>query len=62
MSTTIRLAIASVVVGALALGIQSLAWRMTGSVTLLADAMESTVNVATAIAALIATKCAFGRG
>jgi cation diffusion facilitator family transporter len=58
VSTTIRLAIASIFVGALVLGIKTLAWWLTGSVALLADALESTVNVATAIAALIAIRVA----
>jgi len=58
MSNTIRLAIASIFVGALVLGIKTLAWWLTGSVALLADAFESTVNVATAIAALIAIRIA----
>lgn len=54
MSTTIRLAIGSILVGVLVLGIKALAWWVTGSVALYSDALESTVNVATAIAALIA--------
>ncbi|MCG6559146.1 cation diffusion facilitator family transporter [Ruegeria sp. 1NDH52C] len=58
MSATIRIAIASIFVGALVLGIKTLAWWLTGSVALLADALESTVNVATAIAALIAIRIA----
>lgn len=40
------------------LGIKTLAWWLTGSVALLADALESTVNVATAIAAFIAIRIA----
>lgn len=58
MSTTVRLAIGSVFVGALVLGIKTLAWWLTGSVALFSDALESTVNVATAIAALIAIRIA----
>ncbi|MFC4669073.1 cation diffusion facilitator family transporter [Seohaeicola nanhaiensis] len=58
MSTTIRLAIGSVFVGILVLGIKFLAWWITGSVALYSDALESTVNVATAIAALIAIRIA----
>ena len=58
MSATIRLAMASILVGALVLGIKTVAWWLTGSVALLADALESTVNVATAIAALIAIRIA----
>lgn len=58
MSTTLRLAMASILVGAIVLAIKSLAWWLTGSVALLSDALESTVNVATAIAALIAIRIA----
>ncbi|GGB08659.1 cation diffusion facilitator family transporter [Allosediminivita pacifica] len=58
MSTPIRLAIGSIIIGALVLGIKTLAWWMTGSVALLSDALESTVNVATAVAALIAIRVA----
>lgn len=58
MSTTIRLAIGSVFVGALVLAIKTLAWWLTGSVALFSDALESTVNVATAIAAFIAIRIA----
>ena len=58
MSSTLRLAIASIFVGALVLAIKTLAWWLTGSVALLSDALESTVNVATAIAALIAIRVA----
>jgi cation diffusion facilitator family transporter len=52
--TTIKLAIGSIIVGFVVLGIKALAYWMTGSVALLSDALESTVNVATAFAALIA--------
>ncbi|SDC69957.1 cation diffusion facilitator family transporter [Ruegeria marina] len=58
MSATIRIAIASIVIGTLVLGIKMLAWWLTGSVALFADALESTVNVATAIAAFIAIRVA----
>ena len=58
MSATIRIAVASIFVGVLVLGIKTLAWGLTGSVALLADALESTVNVATAIAALVAIRVA----
>lgn len=54
MTRTTQIAIGSLIVGILVLGIKTLAWRMTGSVALLSDAMESIVNVATAIAALVA--------
>ncbi|OWX99794.1 MULTISPECIES: cation diffusion facilitator family transporter [unclassified Thioclava] len=58
MSTTIKLAIGSIVVGVIVLAIKTFAWWITGSVALFSDALESTVNVATAIAALIAIRVA----
>ena len=58
MSTTLRLAVGSILVGFAGLGLKLLAWQMTGSVALLSDALESLVNVATAIAALIAIRVA----
>ncbi len=58
MSTTVKLAIGSIVVGVIVLAIKTLAWWLTGSVALFSDALESTVNVATAIAALIAIRVA----
>lgn len=58
MSATFKLAIGSLIVGAVVLALKTLAWWMTGSVALLSDAMESTVNVATAIAALVAVRVA----
>ncbi|OJY36190.1 MAG: cation-efflux pump [Rhodobacterales bacterium 65-51] len=58
MNTTLKLAIGSVIVGAIVLAIKALAWWITGSVALYSDALESTVNVATAIAALIAIRVA----
>ena len=58
MTTPFRLAVGSIVVGAVVLAIKMLAWWLTGSVALYSDALESTVNVATAIAALIAIRVA----
>lgn len=52
MATAIRLALGSVAVGLVVLGVKALAWWLTGSVALFSDALESTVNVATALAAL----------
>ncbi len=52
--TTIKLAIGSIIVGFVVLGLKALAYWITGSVALLSDALESTVNVATAFAALLA--------
>lgn len=58
MSPQLRLAAGSIVVGFVVLGLKMLAWWMTGSVALLSDGLESLVNVATAIAALIAIRVA----
>ncbi len=58
LSITLKLAIGSLFIGVLVLGLKALAWWMTGSIALLSDALESTVNVATAIAALVAIKVA----
>lgn len=58
MSAALRLAIGSLVIGCLVLGLKALAWWMTGSVALLSDALESTVNLATAFAALVAIRVA----
>lgn len=52
--TTIKLAIGSISIGFAVLGLKVFAYWITGSVALLSDALESTVNVATAFAALIA--------
>lgn len=56
--STIKLAIGSIFVGFVVLGLKAFAYWMTGSVALLSDALESTVNVATAFAALIAIRIA----
>ncbi|WCR09979.1 cation transporter [Paracoccus stylophorae] len=58
MSSTLRIAVGSILVGLAVLALKLLAWWMTGSVALLSDALESTVNVATALAALIAIRVA----
>ena len=58
MSPTLLLAIGSIFIGFAVLGLKALAWWLTGSVALLSDALESTVNVATAIAALVAIRVA----
>jgi cation diffusion facilitator family transporter len=52
------LAIGSIAVGLLVLALKYLAWHLTGSVALLSDAIESIVNVATAIVALTAIRFA----
>jgi cation diffusion facilitator family transporter len=58
MNRTIKIAMGSIAIGIVVLGLKTLAWRLTGSVALLSDALESTVNVATALAALIAIRIA----
>ena len=54
MDRATKLAIGSVVVAIGVLGLKAVAWWVTGSVALLADALESIVNVAAAAAALAA--------
>jgi cation diffusion facilitator family transporter len=54
MTRVIRTAIGSVVIACLVLALKLGAWWLTGSVALLADALESVVNVAAASAALAA--------
>jgi cation diffusion facilitator family transporter len=56
MTKIIKLAIGSIVVGVTVLALKTLAYWMTGSIALYSDALESTVNVATAIAALVAVR------
>ncbi|HVL22135.1 MAG TPA: cation diffusion facilitator family transporter [Amaricoccus sp.] len=56
MSGTVRIAAGSILVGLVVLGIKFLAYAVTGSVALYSDALESFVNVATAIAALLAVR------
>ncbi|GLK62703.1 cation diffusion facilitator family transporter [Paracoccus kondratievae] len=58
MSATEKIALGSILTGIVVLALKALAWWMTGSVALLSDALESTVNVATAVAALIAIRIA----
>ncbi|MBI1173054.1 cation diffusion facilitator family transporter [bacterium] len=58
MRNVVKLGIGSIVLGLVVLGLKLLAWLMTGSVALLSDALESTVNVVTAIAALAAIRVA----
>lgn len=57
-SSTIRIAATSILMGVIVLGIKYLAYAVTGSVALYSDALESFVNVATAIAALFAVRLA----
>ncbi|MGL4974100.1 MAG: cation diffusion facilitator family transporter [Bosea sp. (in: a-proteobacteria)] len=51
-----RVALGSIGVGFAVLGLKLLAWRMTGSVALFSDAMESIVNVAASAAAYMAIR------
>lgn len=53
---TLAIAAASLIVGLVVLGLKFLAWYITGSIALYSDALESIVNVVTAIVALIAVK------
>ena len=52
MSITQKLALGSVAVSVAGLGVKFYAWSLTGSVALLSDALESIINVATALAAV----------
>ena len=52
-----RLLGASVVVAVITIGLKTLAWYITDSVGLLSDAMESLVNLASAIFALMMVHC-----
>lgn len=58
MTKTVKLGIGSIVLGLVVLGLKLLAWAMTGSVALLSDALESIVNLVTAVAALVAINVA----
>lgn len=56
MGGTVKLAAGSIVVGVVVLGIKYLAYAVTGSIALYSDALESLINVATAVAALFAVR------
>ncbi|MGR3461022.1 MAG: cation diffusion facilitator family transporter [Roseovarius sp.] len=58
MDRMMRLALGSVVVGLAVLSLKVVAWRLTGSVALMSDALESVVNVATALAVIAALRLA----
>ena len=58
MNRAVATAFGSVAVAAAVLALKLLAWGLTGSVALLADALESVVNVAAALAALAAVRFA----
>lgn len=53
-----RIAAITIVVGIVVLGLKSLAWSLTGSAALYADALESIVNVAAAVIAFLALRLA----
>ena len=55
---TLAIAMTSILVGLIVLGLKGLAWWLTGSIALYSDALESIVNVVTAIGALIAVRLA----
>ena len=55
---TLAIAGASLLVALIVLGLKFLAWRITGSIALYSDALESIVNVVTAVVALLAVRLA----
>lgn len=55
---TTAIAVASLVISLIVLGLKLLAWSVTGSVALYSDALESIVNVVTAVVALVAVRLA----
>ena len=57
-STVTRIAYGSLAIGVLVLGLKSYAAHVTGSIALFSDALESIVNVVTAIVALVAVRLA----
>ncbi|MFG1461456.1 cation diffusion facilitator family transporter [Xanthobacter sp. DSM 24535] len=56
MNRTLWIAVGSVFLGIIVLGLKGAAWWVTGSIALLSDALESIINVAAALAALVALK------
>ncbi|MES0883758.1 cation diffusion facilitator family transporter [Roseibium sp. SCP14] len=54
LKSRLRIAFASIVVGVLVLGLKIGAYLLTGSVALYSDALETTVNIASSVAALAA--------
>jgi len=55
---TLAIAAASLLIGLVVLGLKFLAWQVTGSIALYSDALESIVNVVTALVALVAVRLA----
>ena len=58
MNRVMKLAIGSVFVGLVVMAIKGVAWWLTGSVALMSDALESLVNVAAALAVVVALRVA----
>ncbi|WP_428540506.1 cation diffusion facilitator family transporter [Rhodopila sp.] len=58
MSNAERYALGSIVAGCLVLGLKAAAWWLTGSAALYSDALESIVNVAASLIALVALRFA----
>ncbi|MBN8875855.1 MAG: cation transporter [Rhodospirillales bacterium] len=58
MSRGERIALGTVALGVLVLGLKTAGWWITGSVALYSDALESTVNVAASLIALVALRLA----
>jgi len=58
MSRGERIAIGSIAVGCVVLGLKVAAWRLTGSVAFYSDALETTVNVAASLIAFYAVRLA----
>ena len=56
MKNVQAIAAGSILVGLLVLGLKLLAWRLSGSIALYSDALESIVNVVTAVVALMAVR------
>lgn len=56
MDPTLRIGLGSVAVGLLVLGLKWVAYALTGSVALYSDALESFVNLATAVVTLLAVR------
>ena len=55
---TLAIAMTSILIGVIVLGLKGLAWWLTGSIALYSDALESVVNVVTAVGAFVAVRLA----
>jgi cation diffusion facilitator family transporter len=58
MDKVTRIAAGSIAVGCVVLALKAVAWRITGSAALYSDALETVVNVAASILALVALRVA----